>query len=430
MTLERHLTLRHGIPLAVGSIAGSGILFLPSVTYAIGGRDVLVIWALSIAICIPMVFMFNDMVRAVPEASGIEGFVARGLGPRVAGTVPVLFVALVSIGLPAGALVVGQYVDHALHGAQPARPVVTVAILASAVVTNLVGAKTGARVQAVVTWSMILLATVLVVLTLPDWHGSGHAVVPAFHNLGAIASGVVIAFWAFAGFENLTFIAGEFKNPRRDYLVAVIAALTAYGLLTIALTISLAEIVPRHKVDELTGLLQLARHVPPAWLSTWVITVLAIALMQINATSWVWGMSRLVYAAGGSRSLPSGFGRLDERGVPRRAIVFLSTLLAATTTVYLFFPRIVVDALTAASGVFIVIYVLCILSYLRVEAITWKSVLNGLLLLFFGAVLFKIGWRALYGLAWLTVALVVSFLRARRERRTRRVVLGEGAVGK
>jgi len=32
VTLERHLTLRHGIPLAVGSIAGSGILFLPSVT--------------------------------------------------------------------------------------------------------------------------------------------------------------------------------------------------------------------------------------------------------------------------------------------------------------------------------------------------------------------------------------------------------------
>ena len=158
--------------------------------------------------------------------------------------------------------------------------------------------------------------------------------------------------------------------------------------------------------------------------------MLAIALMQINATSWVWGMSRLVYAAGGSRRLPSGLGRLDERGVPRHAIVFLSTLLAATTTVYLFFPGIVVDALTAASGVFIVIYVLCILSYLRVEAITWKSVLNGLLLFFFAAVLFKIGWRAVYGLAWLTVALAFSFLRARRERRTRRVVLGEGAVGK
>src|SRR5437764_3221867 len=155
-----------------------------------------------------MLFMFTAMVRAVPDASGIEGFVARGLGPRVAGTVPVLSVALVSIGLPAGALIVGRYVDHALHGAHAARPVVAVAILASAVATNLVGVETGARVQAVVTWSMIVLAGALVLLTLPDWHGSGHAVAPAFGNLGAIASGVVIAFWAFAGFENLTFIAG------------------------------------------------------------------------------------------------------------------------------------------------------------------------------------------------------------------------------
>jgi amino acid efflux transporter len=430
VTLQRHLTLRHGIPLAVGSIAGSGILFLPSVTYAIGGRDVLVIWALSIAICIPMIFMFNDMVRAVPDASGIEGFVARGLGPGVAGTVPVLFVALVSIGLPAGALIVGQYVAHALHGAHSARLVVAVAILASAVATNLVGVKTGARVQAVVTWSMIVLATALVLLTLPDWHGSGDAVVPAFDNLGAIASGVVVAFWAFAGFENLTFIAGEFKHPHRDFLVAVTAALTAYGLLTIALTISLAAVVPRHQVDELTGLLQLARSVPPAWLSTWVITVLAIALMQINATSWVWGMSRLIYAAAGKRRLPSALGRLDGRDVPRRAILFLSSLLAITTTVFMFFPGIVVEALTAASGVFIVIYVLCIVSYLRSEAITWKSVLNGVLVVFFVAVLARIGWRAVYGAVVLALAIAVSFYRAWRERRRARRVVVREAVGK
>jgi amino acid efflux transporter len=430
VTLQRHLTLRHGIPLAIGSIAGSGILFLPSVTYAIGGRDVLVIWALSMAICIPMLFMFNDMVRAVPDASGIEGFVARGLGPSVAGTVPVLFVALVSIGLPSGAIIVGQYVDHALHGERAARPVVAVAILASAVLTNLVGVKTGARVQAVVTWSMIVLATGLVLLTLPDWHGSGHAVTPVFDNLGAIASGVVIAFWAFAGFENLTFIAGEFKNPHRDFLVAVIGALTAYGLLTIALTISLAAVVPRHKVDELTGLLQLARSVPPAWLATWVITVLAIALMQINATSWVWGMSRLIYAAAGKRRLPSALARLDRRNVPRRAILFLSTLLAITTTVFMFFPGSVVDALTAASGVFIVIYVLCIVSYVRSEPVTWKSVLNGLLLVFFVAVLVKIGWRAVYGASVLAVALPVSFLRARRERQESAVAVGERVVWK
>ena len=38
MKLERQLTLKNGIPLGIGSIIGSGILFLPSLTYSISGQ--------------------------------------------------------------------------------------------------------------------------------------------------------------------------------------------------------------------------------------------------------------------------------------------------------------------------------------------------------------------------------------------------------
>src|SRR5215203_3650076 len=105
---------RQAVPLAFGSIAGSGILFLPSAVYAEAGSNSLLVWLVSTAVCLPMLLMFEDMVRANPDGDGIEAFVGAGLGRRFGECVPVMFVSLVIVGLPAGAMVAGQYVARAL----------------------------------------------------------------------------------------------------------------------------------------------------------------------------------------------------------------------------------------------------------------------------------------------------------------------------
>ena len=53
-TAGRGLTRWQAIPLAIGSIAGSGILFLPSAVYARAGNNSLLVWALSTLLCLPM----------------------------------------------------------------------------------------------------------------------------------------------------------------------------------------------------------------------------------------------------------------------------------------------------------------------------------------------------------------------------------------
>jgi amino acid efflux transporter len=91
--LRRSLGLGAGIALAVGSVAGSGILFLPSLTYQIAGHDALVVWGAVTLLCFPLLLVFADMVRRVPDGSGLEGFIALGLGRHVAATVPPLFLS-------------------------------------------------------------------------------------------------------------------------------------------------------------------------------------------------------------------------------------------------------------------------------------------------------------------------------------------------
>src|SRR5919198_506512 len=208
--LRRTLTLWDGMALAIGSIAGSGILYLPSLTYVLAGQDVLLVWLGGTLLALPMLFMFADMVRLVPDGSGIEGFVAYGLGAHMAATVPLLFLSVVVLGIPAGVLVAGEYLRAALGGGRVVQLVGALAILAVAIATNLAGAAVGARVQRRVSWALLL---------------------------------VVVALCA------------------------------------------------------LSGLFQLAERIRPAWLATGVIAVFALTVMQLNAASWLWGMSRLVHTS-------------------------------------------------------------------------------------------------------------------------------------
>ena len=113
MQLQRTLGLGGGIALAIGSVAGSGILFLPSVIYRLAQHDALVVWALATLLCVPLLLVFGEMVRESHDGSGIEGFIARGLGPGFASCIPLLFALIFPPALAAATLVAGGYLEAA-----------------------------------------------------------------------------------------------------------------------------------------------------------------------------------------------------------------------------------------------------------------------------------------------------------------------------
>jgi amino acid efflux transporter len=409
--LRPALTLWDGMALAIGSIAGAGILYLPSLTYVLVGQDVLVVWLGGMLLALPMLFMFADMVRLVPDGSGIEGFVAYGLGAHLAATVPLLFLSVVVLGIPAGVLVAGEYLRAALGGGRVVQLLGALAILAVAIATNLIGTAVGARIQRRVSWALLIVVVALCALSYPDTRHGYSAVIPAFGAPGSILSGIVITFWAYAGFENLTFIAGEFRNPRRDFPLVMIVAFLVYGGLIVTLTVIIAALIPRKEVSGLSGLFQLAERIRPAWLATGIIAVFALIVMQLNAASWLWGMSRLVHSSARNKRLPRWFAYLDDREIPRRAILVLGGVFMVITAITVAFPDLLINAFTVASSVFLFLYLLCLVSYLRVTRSHGKRLVYGALLVFLLATLLSVGLKILYPIAVFLFALVASLTR-------------------
>jgi amino acid efflux transporter len=408
------LSRRQAIPLAIGSVAGSGILFLPSAVYVEAGRNSLPVWLLSTLVCLPMLLMFEDIVRANPDGDGIQAFIRSGLGEAIGRCVPLMFLSLVIVGLPAGSLVAGRYVARALGAGEGVMVLAAATVLLVALAANLAGVRANTRVQHAGSWALVAMAIVLLGSAATGGGVARSPVTPDPGGLGVVLPGMVLALWAFAGFENLTFLSREFRQPERDFLPVSATALGVYGLLTVLLTVAIAVRVPRGEVDEVVGLLQLARTIQPRQVVVTAVTVIAFGAMVLNAVAWVWGISRLVAAAAGSAALPRALARTTGHGVPRRAVLLLGGLFAVALTVLVLIPGILVDAVATASAIFIVLYLLSIVSYVRVRGLAVRSVANLLLLVPLAGSLVQSGWRSVYGLVVLGLALVAQLVVRRR----------------
>jgi amino acid efflux transporter len=409
MTLSR----RQAIPLAIGSIAGSGILFLPAAVYVEAGRNSLLVWLLATLACLPMLLMFEDMVRANPAGDGIEAFIRAGLGDLFGRCVPLMFLSVVIVGLPAGAVVAGRYVAHALGAGTAVTALASVAILLIAVVANLLGARTNNRVQLAGSGALVAMAIILLISTAVRGGAHASVVTPNGGQLGTLLPGLLLAFWTFIGFENLTFLSREFKHPERDFLPVAATSLAVYGILTALLTVAIAVRIPRRDIDQVVGLFQLADTLQPRTLLVTVVAVIAFGSTLMNTTAWVWGVSRLVANAARSRIVPSALRTNDPTDVPRRAVLLLAALFAGTLTLLLVVPSIIVDAVAAAAAIFVILYLLSIISYLRVRGASLRSLANGLLLPVFGTSLVESGWRSLYGVVVLLSALAAQLFQRR-----------------
>lgn len=360
--LQRKLTLKEGIPLAVGSIIGSGILFLPSLTYKTSSSDLIIVWLLAIFICLPGLIFFSDMLKAVPNESGMAGFVSLGLGKRIGASIPILLLSTVCLGMPAAALIAAQYVQNLFPDMLFIKPVMAFLIITFAIVSNTFGIKVSGNILKIVSFLLFAVGLILVLMTTGAASSNYHLLRPEF-EWPRILSGTVLAFWAFAGFENLTFMAGEFKRPKRDLTISILVAVTVCGLLYLLLSANYAALIPYTQIDSIAGLFQLAGKIEPRAIATLSIVLFAVAAVQINFNSWTVGVSRAIYSSAKEGLLPSYFAKIDSKtSIPKRAVYLLAGLFYMSLTFSLLLPHVFETLLAVVSTNFVFIYFLAILS--------------------------------------------------------------------
>lgn len=399
--LKKTLGLLDGTTLAIGSIIGSGILFLPSLTFSIAKYDVAIVWPLATFLCIPLLFIFSDMLRVTPNAEGIESFIQLGLGKNIASAIPIIFLGTVTLGMPSAAIIAGQYASRAAN-IPLAVPLVAFSLILIAIIVNFLGGKLGGRINTLVAFSLFVVGGIVVFMTAKMALPLYPSIVPAYH-FPSISKTIVLAFWAYAGFENLSFIASEFKNPRRDYFLSMIIALTICGLLYFALSINYAALIGGNSVDSVAGLAQLTTLAGLSPAFSILLALFAVFCVLINLISWTWGISRLIFSSANKGYLPRYFG-IQKNDIPQRATILLGSIFIVMLTLGILLPEYFESALEVVSTNFVFIYVLCLISYVvyvksSIKRLVGLILLSGLLVL-----LFSSGWLLLYPISLLLVS--------------------------
>ena len=340
--------------------------------------------------------MFTEIVRKNPDSSGIEGIVSLGLGEAAGSSITLLIISTVIIGMPSASIIAGRYVGYILWEDAPLmKSLVAFGIVTIGIVTNLLKIKTSSKIHSFMAFFLILFGLILISFSTKK-ASSGYQELIAIFQVEIVMQGVVAAFWAFAGFENLTFIVGEFKNPVRDFYFSMIISIIFCGLLYFFLAINFAALINHDEIDIITGLYQLATRGDFFESFNYCLAAFAVFAVLLNFVSWVYGISRLICSSSQKGKFFSYFSKIDKRGIPSRSIFLLAFLFSITLVADVVFPLFLEKSLVLVSTNFVIIYILCICSYLKITESRWQKILASILLLIFSASALTSGFKLIY----------------------------------
>lgn len=287
--LRKEVGFRAMIFLAINSIIGSGLFFLPSIGARYAGPASLISWILIGTVAIMMSFIFAELVGMYPKAGGVFEFAHRAFNEFtsfMAGWISWL-VANVTISM----LIVG-----AIHYIMPGEPILT-KIFVSVIVLiffNLVsymGMKTSKFILLMFSFLTIIIPAIIIIFGLPHVQFSNFSpfFVFPFHS-------VFIAMFfiseTFIGWEAITFLSEEAKNPEKVVPRALIIATVFIVILCLSLVfVSLGTINWSTFSQTDTPFTMLSDYI---FGSSWVVNFFIFAIIIGSAASWVISTPRLL----------------------------------------------------------------------------------------------------------------------------------------
>src|SRR5438067_3161596 len=273
-------------------------------------------------LCHSMSRTYAALARQRPDAAGFSDAIERAFGPRWGAVAGWIFLAQAPTGYVVASLIAGGSAASAFGLGREVAFLLAGALLATAFGLNALGLRVSATAQAVSVGVIALAILIVIVRALP--RVDAEAFTPFFsHGTPAVGAAAVQLFWAFVGWEVITPLAADIRDPR-DLWRATIIAVFVVGAFYLALafvTIGTHAYGPAAGSD--VPLVGLARDTfgPLAGAAVGV-AAFAISFPVVNA--YTAGITRLTAALGRRGALPAWIGDLTPSGLPRRALLIVS----------------------------------------------------------------------------------------------------------
>lgn len=315
-----------GAALTLGAVLGTGVISLPALAAQEAGPAALVAWFGLVLVSIPLASTFAALGARYPDGGGVATYARRAFGSRVATVTGWCFYFAIPLGVPGAAGFAGAYVADSLGGGRQTQLITSALLIGTVAVMNWYGVRISGRIQIVIAAVLALLLMVATTVSLP--HASIANLTPfAPHGWTAVGTAAALLIWAFAGWEVVTSLSSEYRDPARDISRATTIALVTMGAMYLGVAFATVSVLGDNvSAAPLSDLLVLGFGEPARGVTAGVAVLLSLGAMN----AYFAGNARLGAALGRDGSLPRWFARGSSAGeVPRRslAVVTASTFL-------------------------------------------------------------------------------------------------------
>jgi amino acid efflux transporter len=411
--LRKAIKLRHAVALYVSSVLGSGVLVLPGLAAQLAGPASLVAWVVLSLASYPFAYTFASLSARNPESGGIYSFAKESFGMPIAVVAGWLFAFWYITGGPAATLIAASYLAYAFPMDRLGIFIVAGCVTALAFVVNYRGIVFSNKIQLTVVVSIIGLLLAAVVLSF------GRVDINHFspflpNGLLPVGTAAALIFWSFLGYENVSNVAEEFEDPKRDFQRSIVLSVVVIS----GLYIAVAVVTVGTNAYEAGGSVAPFAAIFSSMLGSYGAVgtaVLAVVIIFATVNAYTAGMSRVILAVARDGGMPKGMDYVDAKsGTPTRGLVMLSGLSLCMLIVYYFLDVNLQTALLIPSAAAILVYVIGSGAGIRLlRERGWKRVLPWISLLLSVAVLPFVGVLAVAAVLTGLVALVYVSMRKR-----------------
>lgn len=331
--LQKGIGLPQAIALYIGAVLGSGVLIVPGLAAEMAGPASLLAWGFMTLLILPMALSMGLLSAKYPNAGGVSHFVTLAYGEKAGTLVGWFFLMSVPIGAPVAALTGAGYLTAALGWGEGAKLGVAAAMLAAGLLTNWIGMQLAGKIQIAV---VIAIASVLIFAfgaALPRME-SVHFTPFMPHGWFSVGQAASMLFWCFIGWEAVSHMSEEFKDPQKAAIKGVTAAAIIVGILYFLTALATVGTQSYLKGGSDSSMVWIISQPLGSWGGI-VAGVTGLFICMAAIIAYTGAAARVAYAMSREGNAPKWWNGLSPRfHTPTGSLLFLMFCFAAVMLLY------------------------------------------------------------------------------------------------